>query len=113
VKQIPPPDDLSEISKALWLEMTATHAWDRHELVTFEWALKWQDTSRAATEQAKAAKGAELARLTKLSLDASTAALRHWRALKFPAPEGARRPGRPSGSNWSAARKAAMESRHA
>ena len=76
--------------------------------MVFERALRWWDVSDDAAMQAKTATGGELIRLTKLSLDASTAALRHWRALKFPSPEGARRPGRPSGVKWSGKRKAAL-----
>jgi hypothetical protein len=45
------------------------------------------------------------AALLKLSLDASNAALRCWRTLKFPTPEGVRRPGRPSGDSWNRRRK--------
>jgi hypothetical protein len=51
------------------------------------------DVFRALSDASAPVTGAsEIARLTKLSLDAATAALRHWRGLKFPAPDGVRQP---------------------
>jgi hypothetical protein len=103
-----PPAGLSAWATGVWQELTARHHFEPHELVVFERALRWWDTSDlAATQASSATAAAEVARLTKLSLDAATSALRHWRALKFPAAEGARRPGRPAGDAWSAKRRAA------
>jgi hypothetical protein len=102
-----PPKALSRKSKAIWAELTELHHFEAHELVTFERALQWWDVSDAAFEGAMQAEGKQRADLLKLSLDASNAALRCWRTLKFPAPAGARRPGRPSGADWSPMRKAA------
>jgi hypothetical protein len=108
VKQHQPgtPKGLSGWASGVWAELTTAHTFEGHELVVFERALRWWDVSDDAAKQAESAEGGELARLTKLSLDASTAALRHWRALKFPTPEGVRRPGRPADVNWSAKRRA-------
>lgn len=100
------PQGLSAWARGVWDELTTAHTFEGHELVVFERALRWWDVSDDACKQAERAEGAELARLTKLSLDASTAGLRHWRALKFPSPEGVRRPGRPADVNWSKKRRA-------
>ena len=78
-----PPEGFSDWALAVWTTLIAKHSWEEHEVVVFERALRWWDTSDAAAVAAKTATGAEMMRLTKLSLDASTAALRHWRALKF------------------------------
>lgn len=102
-----PPAGMSEWAQGVWIELTKDNDFDGHEIVVFERALRWWDVSDDAAKRATSATGAELARLTKLSLDASTAALRHWRALKFESASGAKRPGRPAGVNWSKERKAA------
>jgi hypothetical protein len=101
-----PPKELSEWARGVWREVAQDNEFDAHEIVVFERALRWWDVSDDAAKQAATATGAELTRFTKLSLDASTAALRHWRALKFETGT-AKRPGRPAGVNWSKHRKAA------
>lgn len=103
----PAPKGLSRASRRIWRELTLTHDFGAHELVAFERALKWWDVSDTAFADAESRTGRERAELMKLSLDASNAALRCWRTLRFPAPIGARRPGRPAGNDWSAHRKQA------
>ena len=86
-----PPENLSEWATSVWIELTQAHDFAAHELVVFARALRWWDRSDAALVAAETAEGPELARLTKLSLDAATSALRHWRALRFPATDAAGR----------------------
>jgi len=76
-----------------------------HELVTFARALQWWDLADQLLQEATSLTGRErLARL-KAAGDASTAALRHWRGLRFVDPaRPAPRIGRPSGSRWDAPR---------
>lgn len=105
----PVPRGLSSWARGVWRELTAECEFERHELVTFERALRWFDASDALFASAQDAKEPKEQRdLLKQSMDASNTALRHWRALKWPTPAGARRPGRPSGAEWSPARKAAV-----
>lgn len=105
---LPAPSGLSPRSQAIWSELVAAHDFADFELVTFTRALEWFDQADAKAAQAADAKDpAESARLLKVSMDAATTALRFWRTLKFPPPVGVRRPGRPSGPDWSASRKAA------
>ena len=99
-----PPAGLSPWARTTWRTLTQAHDFADHEIVVFERALRWWMASDAASTAAAEATGSELQRLTR-RVDAATAALRHWRALKFPVPEGVRRPGRPSGDAWSAQRK--------
>ena len=94
-------------SQRVWRELMEPHAFEAHELVTFERALAWWDRSDAWLEASEKAEGKEQAQLIKQSLDGATAALRCWRTLKFLDPAvPKRRPGRPSGADWSAERKA-------
>lgn len=97
VPRVAVPEGLSPWACGIWHELLHLHDFERHELVTFERALRWWDRSD------RAANDGDL----KLAIDCSSAALRHWRVLKFPAPAGIRRPGRPSGADWSPARQAA------
>jgi hypothetical protein len=94
---IPAPSGLSQWACAVWTELTQRHNFEAHELIVFERALQWWDRSDAAATAGN----------SKLAIDAGTAALRHWRLLKFLGREEARRAGRPSGDNWNAARRAA------
>ena len=103
-----PPKDLSRQARGIWRELTSTHDFEPHELVTFRRALRWWDVADGFESSAMAVDGKERAALLKLSIDASNAALRCWRTLKFPSPDGVRRPGRPSDGQWSAKRKAAL-----
>ena len=106
-KQPDPPAGLSRASQRVWRELTALHAFEAHELIAFERALGWWDRSDRWLEASEAAEGREQARLVKQSLDAAQTALRYWRVLKFQDPAvPKRRPGRPSGADWSAERKA-------
>jgi len=103
------PKTLSAKSRKTWRELLAAHEFADHERIVLERALEWFDRSDAAAAQATSADGAERARLEKLALDAATAGLRFWRSLKWPSPVGVRRPGRPSGAEWSRARREAAE----
>ena len=95
--------------------LLACHEFGEHELVAFERALQWWDRSDAWLVDSEACTGRERAALVKESLDAAQIALRYWKVLKFPPPEGTtRRPGRPSGDMWSARRRdGAAEQRRA
>ncbi|MEO5739961.1 MAG: hypothetical protein ABIS29_05130 [Vicinamibacterales bacterium] len=104
----PAPRGLSPASKVLWRTLTQQHRWADHELVAFERALRWFDRADAlAAASDKAQTHRDGAALLKSSMDAANTALRHWRLLKFSNGEAARRPGRPSGDDWSAKRKLA------
>ena len=73
----------------------------------FERALGWWDRSDIWLEASVKAEGRERSQLIKLSLDGSLTALRYWRTLKFLDPVvPKRRPGRPTGDDWSVQRKA-------
>lgn len=91
----PPPADLSPKSQALWIELLQASEFRRDELTALERALRLFDDAD------KLRADGEL----KLSLDCSNAALRYWRLLKFVEPSPARRPGRPSGDEWSSKRR--------
>jgi len=100
------PKGLSAGSRGIWNELTTLHTFEPHELVTFTRALRWfdrADTLCAAADRAGDAR--EGAALLKQAMDASTTALRFWRQLKFTDGTAARRPGRPSGDNWSLKRQ--------
>ncbi len=85
--------------------MAASHEFAVHEWVALEWALRlWDLSDRRLAEAGATSDGRQSARLEKQGLDAATAALRHWRLLKFSDGEPARRPGRPSDRGWSAIR---------
>jgi hypothetical protein len=86
------------------------HDFASHELVPFGRALAWFDRSDALCQAADAAAEAGArAALLKQAMDASTCALRYWRQLKFVDRHVlARRPGRPSDTEWSAKRKLAQ-----
>src|SRR5688500_14610819 len=92
----PVPSGLSEWAIRTWTALTARHTCEAHELITFGRALRWWDRSDAAAARAD----------MRLAIDCASAALRHWRVLKFPAPAGVRRPGRQPGAEWNAERRA-------
>lgn len=100
------PVTLTPASLAIWDELTERHQFEPHELVTFERALRWFDRSDQSLASADAAvDGRERAQLMKQAMDGANCGLRYWRALKFTDGTTARRPGRPSGDDWSAKRK--------
>ena len=106
-KQPDPPAGLSRASQRVWQELTALHAFEPHELIAFDRALGWWDRSDTWLAASDKVEGRERSQLIEQSLDAGMAALRHWRTLKFLDPTvPKRRPGRPSGDDWSAQRKA-------
>jgi hypothetical protein len=75
-------------------------------------ALGLWDRSDATFALADAATDSrEAAKLARLAIQLADAALKAWKVLKFPTPEGVRRPGRPSGDDWSEARKVAAAAR--
>jgi hypothetical protein len=98
---LPAPSGLSPWARGVWEELTRLHDFQEYELIPFERALRWWDASDAAMLDGKPS----------LAMDLANAALRHWKTLKFPPPPGARRPGRPSGENWSHERQAAARGR--
>jgi hypothetical protein len=101
-----PPRGLSAWARATWRQLTSIHVVEEHEAIALRRALRWWDLSDAWLRESEAVAGREQARLVKQSMDAANTALRHWRLLKFEAPAAVpARPGRPSGFNWSAARK--------
>ena len=96
-----PPKDLSPWGKRVWLELLASHDFAPHELVVFVRALQWFGVADTLRLEADGLRGRERDAKLKAAGDASTAALRHWRILKFVDPaRPARRPGRPSGKPW-------------
>ena len=101
----PIPYGLSAWAAGVWGELTALHHFEQFELVAFERALRWFDLSDQWLTDAEAASGAERSRLVKQGMDAATSGLRFWRTLKFADDAAVRRPGRPSGDDWSAKRK--------
>ncbi len=102
---LPIPQGLSPQSADLWRELTDRHRFADFELVTFRRALQWFDRSDAVSAQAATATGREQAALLKLSMDSANTGLRFWRQLKFTDGQPARRPGRPSGDEWSPKRR--------
>lgn len=100
------PRGLSPWARRTWADLTARHSFEAHELIAFERALRWWDAADQLMANTDGDEKARAARL-KQAMDASSTALRHWRALKWPTPEGVRRPGRPAGAEWSPTRKAA------
>lgn len=100
------PRGLSAESAGIWRELVSANAFEAHELPILASALTWRDRSTAWLAESERAAGRERSTLRKQALDAATASLRHFKALKFTDPsQPARRPGRPSGQNWNAARK--------
>jgi hypothetical protein len=99
-----PPAGLSKWARGVWSTLLADNDFSDSELVAFTRALRWWDLSDKLLAEAATAESGR-AQLTKLSLDAATSALRHWRVLKFTDPaKPTRRPGRPGGEAWSAQR---------
>jgi hypothetical protein len=99
-----PPAGLSKWARGVWNTLLTDNDFSDSELVAFTRALRWWDLSDKLLAEAASA-GNGRAQLTKLSLDAATSALRHWRTLKFTDPaKPTRRPGRPGGEAWSATR---------
>ena len=101
---VPVPKGLSATSVGVWQTLTMQHSFADYELVTFERALRWFDRADAWLTASATVTGPEQARLVKQSMDASNCGLRYWRTLKFAAGV-ARRPGRPSDSEWSPKRR--------
>jgi hypothetical protein len=103
-----PPEGLNDWAKGVWADLHRLHVFERHEEIALERALRWWTTSDAWLRESETAGPKDQGRLVKQAVDASTQALRAWRGLKFPAAPGepARRPGRPSGPDWSPDRKA-------
>ncbi len=91
-----PPADLSAKSQRLWRDLLEAHTFRRDELDVLEQSLRLADDA----DQLRA--GGQV----KLALDCRNASLRFWRLLRFKDDEPARRPGRPSGDDWSRQRKA-------
>ena len=104
---VPVPSGLSPWAGQVWAELQEFHCFAAHELIALERSLAWWDRADTALRAADGTSGADAATWTKLAIDCSSTALRHWRTLKFPAPAGVRAPGRPSGVEWSRERKAA------
>jgi hypothetical protein len=101
------PRGLSAGSADIWKALTTQLSFERRELYVFERALRWWDQSDQWLRDSEKAAGRDQARLVKQSMDAASAALRLWRSLKFTDGPASRRPGRPSGADWSPQRKAA------
>src|SRR5688500_6577122 len=93
--RVPVPAGLSPWAGGVWQELLRLHDFEQHELIIFRRALEWWDRADAA-----ALKGD-----MKMAIDCASAALRHWRVLKFPALPGTRRPGRQPGAEWSPERR--------
>src|SRR5262245_3207214 len=105
----PTPEGLSPWARATWRDLHALNHFKLHEALALERALRLWDLSDKRLAEAEATTGADRGRLEKMGLDASTAALRHWRLLRFAGlGEGQPRVGRPSGNNWSDKRKQAL-----
>jgi hypothetical protein len=104
------PRGLSPKSRGIWRDLTREYGFESHELGQLEAALRWQDRSEDLIADVEGANADDRARLVKLAMDAASTSLRFWRALKFYDPaRPARRPGRPSGDQWSAQRKAQIK----
>jgi hypothetical protein len=102
-----PPAGLSKWARGVWTTLLRDNDFSDSEIVAFTRALRWWDLSDSLLAEANAAQGGARAQMTKLSLDAATSALRHWKVLKFTDPANpSRRPGRPGGVDWSSGRKA-------
>ena len=100
------PHGLSQKSRAVFGTVTHDYAFAAQELLQLESALRWHDRSELLAEQADAADAAHRPRLTKLAMDAASTSLRFWRALRFVDPlNPPRRPGRPTGDEWSGQRR--------
>jgi hypothetical protein len=100
-----PPAGLSPWARRVWTELVTANDFGRHELVTFERALRWWGVSDRLMQESEPLTGRERDAKLKAAADAATAALRHWRTLKFVDPARPVRPGRPSGEDWSEKRK--------
>jgi hypothetical protein len=91
-------------------DLLTAHEFGLHEILTLDRALTWWDITDGLLEESRVLVGRERDARLKAAGDASASALRCWRTLKFTDPtHPARRPGRPSGPNWSAVRKAGHE----
>jgi hypothetical protein len=103
-----PPAGLSGWAQGVWRTLLSNHDFAEHELVAFTRALRWWDVADTLLSEAETLVGRERDAKFKAAGDASTSALRCWKTLKF-TDDATRRPGRPSGPRWSAARRAAAE----
>jgi hypothetical protein len=99
---VPAPKGLSAAKAAIWRKLTSAYpTWSPAELFAFEMFLKQEDLA----DERQAAGDLQAAH------QAHTIAFRYWRTLRFVDPgQPARKVGRPSGSNWNAARKAGAAS---
>ena len=105
-KNLPTPRGFSASSAAIWADLLAENAFERHELPLLESALRWRDKSATWLTESETVTGRDQARLVKQSLDAAQTSLRHWKALKFRDLDvPARRPGRQPGDEWNAKRR--------
>jgi hypothetical protein len=101
-----PPTGLSPWARATWRALLEVHHFEHYEQLTLHRALAWWDRSDRWLVESETATGRERGQLVKQSMDSANTALRHWRLLKFASPTAVpTRPGRPSGFDWSAARK--------
>jgi hypothetical protein len=97
---------LSATAQGIRRQLLEENDFAPHELVMLDVALRWSDISASLLRESETLTGRDRAARLKSAGDAATSALRHWRALKFQDPaRPTRRPGRPSGDEWSAARR--------
>jgi hypothetical protein len=96
--ELPPPKGLQPAQAETWRDLVAAYPrWSRAELYAFEMFLRLQGQADECEARGDLA----------LALKARTVGFRFWRTLKFTDPaQPAAKVGRPSGSNWNAARKA-------
>jgi hypothetical protein len=87
-----------------WASLFDRHEFGEHEVVVFTRALTWWDVSDSLLTEAASLTGRERDSKLRAAGDASTAALRHWKTLRFTTRQPARRPGRPADAQWSAVR---------
>ena len=112
-----PPVGFSARSRRLWGDLLAANDFARHELELLARALEMSDRademSAVISTQGLLVDG-RVHPLIAARRDALLASARFWRQLRFVDPaKPARRPGRPSGSEWSPQRRAgAAAQRH-
>jgi hypothetical protein len=102
------PSGLSPGARRVWQTLGAQYEFRHPEWLALEESLRWRDRAETWLKHSEQAAGREQAELVKRALDASQMGLRFWRLLKFVNSDEPlhRRPGRPGGREWSAARKA-------
>jgi len=104
------PRGLSDRSRRLWRDLVAAYDFQPHEHELLVRALEQNDLAdqcaRTIRRDGLQVDG-KAHPLVAVQRDALQTSARYWRQLKFKSSgEQARRPGRPGGENWSAARKA-------